>query len=98
MLRLCKLVIAVAALTQLVVAAAAQDAICGPGGCVAAGPVHYPKRLHDFRPRPRDGLPMVDDFRINPTGFYGVGCVSSWRPVATPAGVAWSLGRRCWRY
>jgi hypothetical protein len=98
MLRLCKFAIAVAALTQVVVAAAAQDAICGPGGCVAVGPVHFPKRLHNFRPRPRDGLPMMDDFHTDPTDFHGAACIWTWRPVATPAGPAWGLGRECWRY
>jgi hypothetical protein len=98
MLRLCKFAIAVAALTQLVGTAAAQDAICGYDGCVGFGPVHYPKRLHNFRPRLRDGLPMLDDFFTDPTDFHGVGCIWSWRPVPTPSGPAWGIGQDCWRY
>lgn len=99
MSRLCKLAIAAAVLTQLAAtAAAAQVAICPYGACVVVPPGHYPKRLHDFRPRLRDGLPMLDSVHTDPTGFHGVGCIWARRPVPTPAGLVWGIGEDCWRY
>jgi hypothetical protein len=41
---------------------------------------------------------MLDDFFTDPTDLHGVGCIWSWRPVATPSGPAWGIGRDCWRY
>jgi hypothetical protein len=99
MFRLCKLAIAAVVLAQLAAtAAAAQVATCPYGPCVVAAPGHYPRRLHDFRPRLRDGLPMMDSLHTDPTELHGVGCIWARHPVPTPSGPAWGLGQNCWRY
>jgi hypothetical protein len=99
MFRLCKLAILAVVLTQLAATAAtAHGAICLYGACVVVAPGHYPRWLHDFRPRLRDGLPMMDSFHTDPTELHGVGCMWAWRPVPTPSGPAWGIGEDCWRY
>lgn len=98
MLRLLMFTIVAGVLTQLVATAAAHDAICRYDGCFPFGPSYHAKRLHNFRPRAWDGMPMMDSFHDDPTGFHGVGCIWSWRPVATPSGTMRGIGRDCWRY
>lgn len=98
MFRLCTFAIAAVVFAQLVAAATAHESICRYDGCFPFGPPYYAKRLHDFRPRPWDGMPMIDSFHTDPTGFHGLGCVWSWRPVPTPSGASRVIGRDCWRY
>jgi hypothetical protein len=92
--------VAIAALTQFLPAATAGDLICPDGDCysIHLHPVYPVKRPHNFRPGLHDGVPVVTDFRHDPEGFFGVGCVWAWRPVPTPNGPAWSLVQDCMRY
>lgn len=71
---------------------------CPAGACFDLGAPLRAKRLHKFYPRLHDGIPLVDDFQTDPTGFHGVGCIASWRPVVTPEGPGWALARDCWSY
>ena len=71
---------------------------CPASACFDLGTPFPAKHLHKFYPTLHDGSPMVDDFQTDPTGFHGVGCVSSWHPVVTPEGRGWALARDCWSY
>lgn len=66
MFRLCTFAIAAVVFAQLVAAATAHESICRYDGCFPFGPPYYAKRLHDFRPRPWDGMPMIDSFHTDP--------------------------------
>lgn len=72
------------------------------GGCDACFPGDFPPhwvpRIHKFRPRPRDGLPLVTNRRLYPDGYHGVGCLWTRRVVATPHGPARILVPDCVSY
>jgi hypothetical protein len=70
--------------------AAAGDWWSDFGNCDNCYPLDFPPywipRVHKFRPLPRDGAPLVTDRRLYPEGYNGVGCIWTWRVVATPHG------------
>jgi len=96
MSRLSRFVVAIFALTQSVLVATAHDFICLDGAC--RPPYYADRALHNFHPRLRDGVPMVDDFQHEPDRYHGVACIWSWRRVATPGGPAWGLAPDCHSY
>jgi len=87
MLRLLSAIVATTMLTMLSVPFAAAGDF---GGCDRCFPGDFPPywvpRVHKFRPHPRDGVPVVNNLRLYPEGYHGVGCVWSRRVVATPRG------------
>jgi hypothetical protein len=100
MLRLFTSAIAIVTLTQIVSGAAAKELICPDAACFPGYflPAWPNGRAHNFQPELRDGVPVVKDFPSDPEGYYGAGCVWSWRPVATPNGPQWRMGRYCVTY
>ena len=92
--------VAFLALMQSAPAATAHELICPDAACFSRHTVpQWPRaRAHNFHPRVRDGAPLVNDFPTDPEGYYGAGCVWSWRPVATPAGPQWAWTRYCVSY
>jgi hypothetical protein len=94
MLRSAKTFLMMLALFPFASLAMANDFVCR-WNCFTGD--FYP-RVHNFHPRWRDGMPLVNDFQYDPEGYHGVGCVSSWRPVATPNGLVWSLFPLCLEY
>ncbi len=100
MSRLSTIVVALFVLTQAVPVATAHELICPDAACFRGDFLpHWPRaRAHNFHPRLRDGVPVVNDFPNDPEGYYGVGCVSSRYPVATPDGPAWRWVRYCVTY
>jgi hypothetical protein len=100
MLRL-STIVAFLALAQSVPVATAHEMICPDAACFSRAFIPYwPRaRAHNFHPRLRDGAPLVKDIQTDPEGYYGTGCVWSWRPVApTPAGPQWAWTRYCVSY
>lgn len=100
MLRLAKLVFIIIVGMPSLSPAMAQEFICPEGSCFP-GDFHpgYPVgRAHNFHPRLRDGLPLVNDFQDYPAGYHGVGCVWSWRPVTAGKGLRWAVVPFCLDY
>jgi hypothetical protein len=98
MFRVCKYLFALGALVQSVASVAAHERLCWHDECLRFAPPYHAKRLHNFRPGPWDGMPMIDSFHTDPTDFHGVGCIWSRRPAVAPSGWVWDIGRDCWRY
>lgn len=52
----------------------------GCDGCYPGDfPPHWVPRVHKFRPLPRHGVPFVQNLRLYPEGYHGVGCIWSRR-------------------
>jgi hypothetical protein len=100
MSRLFTILVAVLALAQFAPRAAAHVWFCPDGFCLDRGSLPgWPRaRAHNFHPRLRDGVPLVNDFPNDPEGYYGVGCIWAWRALATPVGPAWRWVRDCVTY
>lgn len=100
MSRLFTLVIAILALMQFVPVATAGGLFCPDGFCVDGEYLPWwPRdRAHNFHPRLRDGVPVVNDFPTDPEGYYGAGCIWAWHPVRTPNGPVRQWGRYCVTY
>jgi hypothetical protein len=100
MLRLSKIFRLTLALIPCVSLATAHEFICPDETCFPGyfnpGPPIW--RPHNFHPRLRDGLPLVNDFQTDPEGYHGVGCVWSRRPVASPKGPVWGMVPFCLDY
>jgi len=84
---------AIAALTMLAAVTSNLAVASDFGGCDGCFPLDFPPywvpRVHKFRPRPHDGVPLVTNRRLYPEGYHGVGCIWSRRVVkATPLGPA----------
>jgi len=78
---------AIVAMTMLTANFAAASDFGGCDGCFPGDfPPYWVPRVHKFRPLPRDGVPVVDNLRLYPEGYHGVGCIWSRRVVATPRG------------
>ena len=100
MLRLFLLVLIIVAGMPSLSRASAHEWFCPDGACFPGDfhPGHPIGRAHKFRPRLRDGVPLVNDFREAPSGYHGVGCVWSRKLVRTRQGVVWAMVPYCLDY
>ena len=100
MLRLLKIVLVIVAAMPSVSQAMAHEWVCPGDACFPGdvGPGYPLGRAHNFHPRLRDGVPLVNDFREAPAGYHGVGCVWSRERVMTRKGVVWAMVPFCLDY